>query len=342
MNCKAHNTLKFMVHACYTVVEVNKMKRHIIYTIITGVIIPSLVICLVLRLKNRGQDNRQTDPLLNTATDQQNPEENYVDVLTEQGVVTMGLEDYITCVVLGEMPLDFESEALKAQAVVARTYTCNKKQNSKHETCDVCTDSACCQAFYAQEEYLTSGGSKAFYDRVREAVLQTKGQVLTYQGEIIEATYFSCSGGKTEDAQAVWGSDIPYLQSVESPGEEMATHYTDTVHFSASEFRKHLGLSDGQIRIEDIRYTKGGGVAQLSVNGKIFSGTQLRKLLNLRSTAFVITVMGESVTVTTKGFGHRVGMSQYGAEAMALQGKTYQDILSHYYVGTELVSPDFG
>ena len=301
------------------------MKRHILYTLITGIVIPSLLIALTLRLTDRGEENPlQSNPV--------NPEhssamKNYVRILTDSGVVSMNLEDYIACVVQAEMPLDFEPEALKAQAVVARTYTCNRQNNPKHDNADVCSDSGCCQAYLSQE----------ISDRVKEAVSQTKGQVLTYQGNIIEATYFSCSGGKTEDAEAVWGSDIPYLQSVESPGEEMAPRYTDTVHFTTNAFRDRLGLADGQIRIENIRYTKGGGVLDLSINGRIFSGIELRKLLQLRSTAFVITVMGESVTITTKGFGHRVGMSQYGAEAMALEGKTYQEILSHYYVGTELI-----
>ena len=311
------------------------MKRHIIYTLITGILIPSLLTMFVLRLSNREDD---TENNVTIYDQQQDLQDTHVRVLTDDEVITMELEAYIVCVVLGEMPADFESEALKAQAVVSRTYTCNRKENPKHNHADVCTDSACCQAFISDNIY---DESEAVVMRIRDAVEQTKGQVLTFEDEIIEATYFSCSGGKTEDAKSVWGSDVPYLQSVDSPGEEMAEHYTDTVRISAEEFRKALAISDGPIRIENIRYTKGGGVLDLSVNGTAFSGTQLRKLLQLRSTAFVITVMGDSVTITTKGFGHRVGMSQYGAEAMALKGKTYQEILAHYYIGTELTQLDF-
>ena len=307
------------------------MKRHIVYTLITGIVIPSLLIALTLRLRNRGEDVSEQSDITNSS--QQEVRENTVRVLTNSGIEDINLEDYIVCVLLGEMPLDFELEALKAQAVVARTYTCNRQQNPKHENADVCTDSACCQAYVSQTDYAGS-------ERVRDAVRQTEGEVLVYAGEIIEATYFSCSGGRTEDAEAVWGSDIPYLQSVESPGEETSPRYTDTVRFSAKVFLEHLDIADDSVQIENIRYTKGGGVLDLSINGKTFSGTQLRKLLQLRSTSFVITVIGESVTITTKGFGHRVGMSQYGAEAMALQGKNYQDILSHYYVGTEITQLD--
>lgn len=259
-----------------------------------------------------------------------------IDVITENGCCKMPLEEYVLCVTLAEMPADFELEALKAQAVVARTYTLRRMEGPKHETGAVCTDSACCQAYTSIASYLQSGGTQASVDKVRIAVEATAGQVLTYQGAYIEATYFSCSGGKTEDAQAVWGSDVPYLQSVESPGEEMATHFTDTVSFSKDEFLNKLGLESDAVRIGKILYTDGGGVLSIEVCGRVFSGTEMRGKLGLRSTAFVITAAGEKVTVTTKGFGHRVGMSQYGAEAMAVQGTSYDKILFHYYQGTEL------
>lgn len=318
------------------------MKRQIIYTVITAIVLPSLLIGTAFRLINREVkiEDGITGPEMNTEQSEQ--KHNTVLVATSNGVSKMELEEYIISVLLGEMPQDFELEALKAQAVVARTYTENRKENPKHDFSNVCTDSTCCQAFMSQEAYINAEGSAQFLERVKQAVSETKGQVLMYQGKVIEATYFSCSGGKTEDAKAVWGSDIPYLRSVESPGEEMAKYYTDTIHLSLSEFREKLNIDNAPVSIENLRYTNGGGVQEITVNGKVFSGTEIRKCLQLRSTAFVITVMGDSVTITTKGFGHRVGMSQYGAEAMALQGKTYQEILSHYYGGTELMQLDFG
>ena len=262
-----------------------------------------------------------------------------VSVLSDAGVVQMGLEEYICCVVLAEMPSDFEPEALKAQAVVARTYTCRKREEPKHSSADVCTDSSCCQAFFTPEYFLQNGGTEEALEKVRSAVYDTKGEVLFYNGELIEATYFSCSGGKTEDAQVVWGTDVPYLQSVSSPGEENATHYTDTVIFSLDQLCAKLGVSQTALLdygIGNISYTNGGGVETIVIGGISFSGTRVRQMLGLRSTAFVITWAGESVTVTTKGFGHRVGMSQYGAEAMAVAGSNYKEILYHYYQGTEL------
>lgn len=266
-----------------------------------------------------------------------------VEVSTDSGVLRMELEDYICGVVLAEMPAEFEPEALKAQAVVARTYTCRRVEHPKHDSVDVCTDPNCCQAYISRYDYLGKGGTEASMEKVRSAVYDTRGEVLLYDGQLIEATYFSCSGGKTEDAQAVWGTDVPYLQSVESPGEERAIHYTDSITMPVQDFCTALDLNLTELRafgVGRIRYTDGGGVSDIELGGITFAGTRVRQLLGLRSTAFVITWAGDSVTVTTKGFGHRVGMSQYGAEAMAVQGNDYKAILSHYYQGAA-VADDF-
>ena len=172
--------------------------------------------------------------------------------------------------------------------------------------------------------------------KISDAVLQTAGKVLTYNGALIEATYYSCSGGRTEDAVAVWGQDIPYLQSVESPGEERASHYIDTVTYDRSELEQVLGQKLSGNWLGTVTYTRGGGVETIEIGSKVYKGTEIRQLLGLRSTAFVMTAVADTVTVTTKGYGHRVGMSQYGADAMAVSGSTYDSILTHYYPGTEL------
>ena len=167
--------------------------------------------------------------------------------------------------------------------------------------------------------------------------------MLIYEDVLIDAAYFSCSGGRTEDALAVWGTDVPYLQSADSPGEEFASHYTDTVTMDVSDFQKALGLSDAVSEkpyVESVLYTRGGGVESITISGSDFTGMEFRTLLNLRSTNFTVTVSSDQVTITTKGFGHRVGMSQYGAEAMALEGYSYDQILLHYYAGTRLVRWD--
>lgn len=264
-----------------------------------------------------------------------------ITVLNENGESEqMEMNEYLTCVVLCEMPASFEPEALKAQAVVARTYALRRqKSGSKHSNADICMDSSCCQGYVSISEYLESGGQADAVEKVKNAVSETAGEVLLYDGELIEATYFSCSGGFTEDASAVWGSDIPYLQSTKSPGEEKATYFTDTVQYSTKEFADRLGRSLSETPatwIENITYTAGGGIDRMRICGVDYPGTELRKLLGLRSTSFLLSVVGDTITITTKGYGHRVGMSQYGADAMAVQGSTYDQILTHYYQGVEL------
>lgn len=255
-------------------------------------------------------------------------------------VVEMELNSYLTCVVLAEMPVSFEAEALKAQSVVARTYALRAMSGaSKHENAAVCMNSGCCQGYMSSDDYVTRGGNENSISYVRNLVDATDGDVLTYDGELIEATYFSCSGGTTEDAVAVWGTDVPYLQSVSSPGEERATYYTDTVSFTASDFSVKLG---GELKgkpsswFGTVTYTEGGGVEFIEIGGVSYKGTQLRKLLGLRSTAFEITTDGDTIYITTRGYGHRVGMSQYGADAMAASGSNYVQILTYYYQGTKL------
>ena len=291
-------------------------------------------------LRSRKQPEEMIDmPIQYSETTQSGLQQ--IPVLHSDGTVeVMELDQYIVCVVSAEMPAEFEHEALKAQAIVARTYALKRTcTDAKHPQNAVCTDASCCQAYCSQDKFLTSGGSEEQLEKIRMAVFQTTGQILTYNGTLIEATYFSCSGGRTEDAQAVWGAQIPYLQSVESPGEEKATHYIDTVSFTKEEFCARLGgnlTGTSSDWIGQATYTPGGGVATIVIAGKEYTGVEIRQLLELRSTAFVITALGDTVTVTTKGYGHRVGMSQYGAEAMAVNGSSAQEILAHYYPGTEL------
>ncbi len=286
---------------------------------------------------------KQTDaPVAETVIEEQTTIETVkmeIPVLFANGnVERLDLDEYLTGVLLAEMPASFEMEALKAQAVVARTYTLKRVEaGNKHTGGAICTKPACCQAYCSPSEYMEKGNSQESLDRVKRAVMHTSGKVLLYQGEYIEATYFSCSGGRTEDALAVWGSDIPYLQAVESPGEESAEHYTDEVSFTVDEFKDKLGIPRTEmLKIGSITYTDGSGVDKIIIANRTFSGTEMRQKLGLRSTSFAIQVLGDTVSVTTKGFGHRVGMSQYGAQAMAKDGKKYGEILQYYYTGTTL------
>jgi len=265
----------------------------------------------------------------------------FVPVREGESVEIRELDDYLVGVVLAEMPASFDTEALKAQAVVARTYTMRAYMTGgKHGDGSVCTDFSCCQAYISPDTYLEQGGSPDGLKRIQTAVQDTAGLVLTYDSRLIEATYFSCSGGSTEDAVAVWGTDYPYLQATESPGEEQAAHYTDTVSFTPDQFRHALGVTlkgNPADWFGNVTYTEGGGVDTMQIGDTTYKGTQLRELLSLRSTAFTVTA-GEEITITTRGYGHRVGMSQYGADAMALAGNGFADILAHYYRGTALTT----
>ena len=265
-----------------------------------------------------------------------------VRLLGEDGnIEEENLEAYLVGVVLGEIPADFAEEALKAQAVAARTYTRKAMlTGGKHGDGLLCRQANCCQAYWDPEEFLDQGGSRESLEAVRSAVRETDDQVLTYNGELIEATFFSCSGGRTEDAVAVWGTDYPYLRATDSPGEEEARYFRDSCTFTRQELEAALGVElpqNPETWLGEATYTSGGGVDTWAIAGKVFTGVEVRKLLGLRSAAFTVRVEGNGLTFETRGYGHRVGLSQYGAQAMARAGKTCEEILLHYYPGTEVV-----
>ena len=211
-----------------------------------GMVLPAVILCVFLGIMKSGatQSADETTAVTSFQYIASVPRLT-VPVLNNDGTVSdMELETYICGVVLAEMPTDFELEALKAQSVVARTYALRRlERGTKHSSGAVCTDPACCQGYISQESFLQKGGSQSGISKVSQAVWNTAGEVLCYDGELIDATYFSCSGGMTEDAAAVWGSDVPYLQSTVSPGEEDAAHYSDSISLSVDSVEAALGLT---------------------------------------------------------------------------------------------------
>ena len=312
------------------------MKRTIYEILMAAVLIwvvPWFLVSFVITARPQEVQLETTEP---SETIQPAP---VISVKLGDEILEMQMEDYLTAVLLAEMPGSFHMEAKMAQAVVARTYALRTIAKSDKHSQAVCGDSTCCQGFRLPGDYIKAGGTQETVDQARLAVRQTAGFVLTYAGDLIDATYFACSGGYTEPAVAVWGTDVPYLQAVPSPGEESAAHYTDTVTVTPSEFahaleRELTGSPTGWFG--PVTYTQGGGVAYITVAGVRYSGKELRALLNLRSTAFTITATDTQIQFVTRGHGHRVGMSQYGAQAMALNGSTWRQILEHYYPGTEV------
>ncbi len=304
--------------------------------LLTAMFLPSLL----LEPVEAGADDHR---LLIVEQLQEEPEEEQMlQLLSGDQILTVPLETYLVSVVAAEMPMSFHEEALKAQSVAARTFTMRQMKNSKHEHADLCDQSSCCQAWFSPQQLEEKlGNSKALLGtKAADAVAATKSQVLTYNGELIDAVYFSCSGGMTESAAAVWGSEIPYLKPVESPGEEGAARYLGEVLVPFEAFKKNLPQSNFSSQpsswFGEIRRTEGGGVAEMEIGGVVYSGTELRSLFQLNSTMFDLAVTEGGILFETKGFGHRVGMSQYGANAMAQAGFTYDQILSYYYPGTRL------
>ncbi len=269
-----------------------------------------------------------------------------VRLQTGQIVKELPLDTYLTGVLISEMPMSFSLEALKAQAIAARTFAMRQIQGGKHSGFDLCDQSSCCQAWTGEEGVLRKLGDSwcDYWDKAAAAVAETSGQVLTYKGELIDAVYFSCSGGATEDAVAVWGGQVPYLQSVESPGEEEAAKYHTTVSYTRDDFCRIIKQAQPAVLldsneknwIKSVSRTKGGGVAEINIGGCSFTGTEIRSLFDLNSTFFTLETGADSVVFSVYGYGHRVGMSQYGANAMANEGYSCQEILSHYYQGAEI------
>ncbi len=253
------------------------------------------------------------------------------------GVISnIDLEEYVIGVVAAEMPAAFHSEALKAQAVVARTYAMKKSAAGI-----TLVNSTSHQVYNSVEQMKSKWGASysTYYNKIKNAVNATKGQVLKYNGAYIEALYFSMSNGKTELPSYVWSTSQPYLQVVSSSWDENISAAKYTVHLSYKEVSNKLGIAvseDSEIKI--LSRTAGDRVNEISIAGKIFSGVKVRTLLGLRSADFEIIKTSSGVKITTKGFGHGVGMSQYGANGAAKAGYSYRQILNHYYKGASLVS----
>ena len=262
-------------------------------------------------------------------------------------VAQTNMEEYLQCVVAAEMPASFEPEALKAQACAARTYAV-RLQNSggKHEEADVCTDSKCCQAYISPTDAAEKWGQEAAVcrEKINRAVADTDGLGVLYEGEPIDALFFSSAPGKTSDAVAVWGTGVDYLKSVDSPEGEEVPNYRTTVTLTAQEVKalilaKYPGadLSGKPERwLSDRRTGEGGAVSSILVGGITLTGNQLRGALGLRSPAFTYSFDGENFTFEVTGYGHGVGMSQYGANKMAREGAGFRAILEWYYSGVEV------
>ena len=249
-------------------------------------------------------------------------------------VLEIELEEYIVGVVAAEMPASFSGEALKAQAVVARTYALKKMANNQK-----LTDSVLTQAYIDINQMKTKWGSEfsKYYNKIKNAVTATTGEYITYQGNYINAVYHSTSNGYTEDATNVWNESYPYLKSVESSWDKKVNSYERVITKDYQNLLDITGLqTDDAVDIKILSRNASGRVEQVSVGDKIYTGVEFRNLLGLRSTDFDIEDKDGKVQITTRGYGHGVGMSQYGANEMSKLGYNYKQIINHYYSGVQI------
>ena len=265
-------------------------------------------------------------------------------------VTDMTLDKYLQGVVRGEMPASFEMEALKAQAAAERTYVYYQLAAGRKEThpeADVCTDHTCCSAFLSEQAAREKWGGD--YDpweaRIEQAVAETDGQVVLYGGQPILAVFHSSSAGKTAAAEDVWSGSLPYLKSVDSPeNEDTVPNYYSVVTFTAEEAKAKLLAARPGLKLEGapedwlgaITENGSGRVETLELGGETWKGTEVRAAFGLRSACFAAEADGESLTFHVRGYGHGVGMSQYGANQLAREGKTWREILEWYYDGVTI------
>ncbi len=329
---------------------------YILILLIVVVVMPAIIVnsFTFVPAEKQGEENKPPDKVESEEVEGEFKGKIKVYDTRNQQVREMDLEEYVKGVVAAEMPAEFHIEALKAQAIASRTYAISRSLNypeghPDHIEAPLCTGIHC-QAYLTLEELNSihpEGWEEKYWPKIEEAVNSTRGLVLYYRGELIEPLYHSTSGGMTEDALDVFAVDKPYLKSVESPYEEEAPKYRSLVTLTGDEFinklnRKYPGVNITKENIGEkiklVERSKSGRIKKIAIDGTIVSGREIRELFELNSTNFKITYNPKTnlVDIETIGYGHGVGMSQWGANGMAKNGKDYEAILKHYYTGVEI------
>lgn len=280
----------------------------------------------------------------------------HVKINQTNEVIEIDLEEYIKGVVACEMPGEFEDEALKAQAIAARTYAISRMQmfedngHPDHSEAPLCNDIHCqvYKSFNDIKNIKSTEWVMKYWKKISNAVEATQGMVMTYENELVSQPLFhSTSGGKTENSEDVFTASVPYLRSVESPYEKEAPHYTDSTTISVNDFKTKIlskynnlvvNLNDIDNSVKILERSSGGRVSKIKIGNLIVSGRDVRETLGLRSANFTIQSNGNVITFNTIGYGHGVGMSQWGANGMAKNGSDYKEILQHYYQGVDIQS----
>lgn len=313
---------------------------YVLYISVTVIFLPYIItLCLFDASDARGFDSLDIGTPF-TYSPEYTENEN---LIKKEGIKeeNPNMESYIIGVVAAEMPVSFEKEALKAQAVAARTYAYRQIGNSLNIVPENIG-----QAYISVDEMKKRWGSsfQKNYEKVSSAVYETKNEIMVFNGEPILAAFHSTSGGVTESSENVWSEKLSYLQSVDSHEDENAPNFLFNSEFSESDFKERFKKqgcvfsSDLKNDISILERSNAGYVKQIKIGGKVFKGSVVRQILSLRSTNFTISFSNSKIIFTTKGYGHGAGMSQYGAEFIAKEGKSYKEILTHYYYGVEFIS----
>ena len=341
------------------------MKKILIY-LLSFILIIFIIPALLTKRTTPTSSKEETERQLQDNNQQEQTTENQTEIsnkntynYSKYGTISLlhkktgeveqvNLEEYLCNVVSAEMPATFEKEALKAQAIVARTYTIYKILNKKHDNADICDDSTCCQAWISKDDRLAKweeNQRESNWQKICSAVNETSGKIITYENKPIDAFFHSNSGGITEVPVNVWGgTGYPYLQSVETSGENAYTQYASEVTLSQEELinklkEKYSDISIDFTNSEDIKileYTQSTRVKTVKFGNHEISGVEARTLFGLKSTNFEISRDGNNIKFSVKGYGHGVGMSQTGADSMAKNGSGAEEIIKHFYTGVEI------
>lgn len=332
------------------------MKKILIYLlsfILICFVIPAILTKRTASTVSQEDANIENEQVQQSMENKQNYQYSKYEIITLLHKKTgnteqVNIDEYLRNVVSAEMPADFEMEALKAQAIVARTYTIYKILNKKHENADICDDSTCCQAWVSKEERFArweESKRESNWQKINDCVNSTKGKIITYNNQPINAFFHSNSGGVTEIPVNVWGgTGYPYLQSVETSGEDAYTQYLSEVVLTQDELIEKLKVKYSDIiidfsnndEIKILDYTESTRVKTVKFGNHELSGVETRTLLGLKSTNFEIVKEENNIKISVKGYGHGVGMSQTGADSMAKQGSTADEIIKHFYAGVEI------
>ena len=317
-----------------------------------AVILIFIIICFMIPIIfTKKYNSTKTDVVAYEKNEYDYKQYNTIKLLhTQTGEIEeINIDEYLYGVVSAEMPANFHEEALKAQSVVARTYTIYKIVNgSKHEGADICDSASCCQAWISKEDRLSKWNEEeceSNWQKIVSAVDSTKGKIITYEGKPINAFFHSNSGGTTETASNVWGgTNYPYLQTVETSGEDAYTQYSSTVTLTKEEKEKKIQEyhNDIEINFENdneiqiLENTQSGRVKTIKFGNIEMSGVEARTIFGLKSAKFTVKIENDNVIFEVAGYGHGVGMSQTGADSMAKLGNDYETIIKHYYTGVEV------